>query len=90
MKTLKVLTLIIFFGLVSCQSGQQPIVIEKIPENKMREDMTVEEYFTESTRYVIELKSYIDQLVNQIKHKTRYIDLNENKSGNDKSDEKSQ
>ncbi len=77
---MKIVTFIcMIFFLISCISSPQPIIINELPKNSITQDMTMEEYVKESTRYAVELKAYTDELINQIIHRSRYIDLRKNK-----------
>jgi hypothetical protein len=70
----KIFMLLFCCLLVSCVTTT-PIVIYKVPEHEVKEDMSIDEYLNKSTEYAIKLKAYIDELINQIIHKANYIDL---------------
>ncbi len=61
--------------LVSCYSAPTPIVIRQIPQADVSADMTIDEYMRSSTQWAVEITAYIKELINQIRHKSPYIDL---------------
>ena len=67
--------LLIMFTFSSCYSGPNPIIIRDIPRAVITEDMSTDAYIYESTRWAIEIKAYIDELINQCIHKVPCIDL---------------
>jgi len=77
MKKLFLLSVIMFC--LSCASAPSPILIYDIPKADVSDDMTVEDYVKVSTEYAVNMKSYIDELINQILHKANYIDLRKGK-----------
>lgn len=79
----KMFIFIIFLLILSCQSTPTPVIIYRVPKPELTDDMSIEEYLRESTSYVIKLRSYIDELINQIIHKVPYIDLREEKKNAD-------
>ncbi len=74
-------TLIIIFGIItlfiilffSCVSYEEPIIINDIPTADLSDDMTIQEYMKTSTKLNIDLKTYIDELINQIKYKLKNV-----------------
>jgi len=75
----RVSVIFMFFFLISCISNPQPVIINELPTNSITQEMSMDEYVKESTRYAVELKAYTDELINQIIHRSRYIDLRKNK-----------
>ena len=67
--------LLIMFTFSSCYSGPNPIIIRDIPRAVITEDMSTDAYIYESTRWAIEVKAYVDELINQCIHKVPTIDL---------------
>lgn len=73
-RSLAIIGLALMLLLSSCYSAPTPIIIRPIPELTM--DITSdEEYIRESSKMVVKLGAYIEELVNQIKNKVPYIDL---------------
>lgn len=72
----KIITvLLIMFTFSSCYSGPNPIIIRDIPRAVITEDMSTDAYIYESTRWAIEVKAYVEELINQCIHKVPTIDL---------------
>lgn len=67
--------LLIMFTFSSCYSGPNPIIIRDIPRAVITEDMSTDAYIYESTRWAIEVKAYVEELINQCIHKVPTIDL---------------
>lgn len=67
--------MVVMFTFSSCYSGPNPIIIRDIPRAVITEDMSTDAYIYESTRWAIEVKAYIDELINQCIHKVPTIDL---------------
>lgn len=72
-----IFSLIIFIAFCSsgCVSTQTPIVIRDVPKCDVSADMNIQEYMNSSTNWAVEISAYIQELINQIKHKANYIDL---------------
>lgn len=64
--------IVLFF---SCHST--PIILRPIPTIDLSDDLTIHEYLNNSTVWGVEITAYIKELINQIKHKTNYIELKE-------------
>jgi hypothetical protein len=78
----KIITGIILLCLLSCATLNEPVIIEQIPKADLSEDMTIEEYIKTSTKLNIDLKTYIDNLILQIKSKIKnIIDLRGDENG---------
>lgn len=69
---IKVISLFVF---VSCYTPPTPIIIYPKPDIDVSTDMTIQNYLHMSTKYAIDTEDYIDELINQIKHKVPYIEL---------------
>lgn len=75
MKKLKVLCVSMMILLSSCYSAPTPIIIRSIPQADVSDDMSVEEYMRSSTEWAVQITAYVKELINQIRHKSPYIDL---------------
>ena len=73
--TKKIVIIIIAAALIGCYSAPTPIIIRQIPQADLSADMTVDEYMRSSTEWAVEITAYIKELINQIIHKSSYIDL---------------
>ena len=73
--TKKIVIIIIAAALIGCYSAPTPIIIRPIPQADLSADMTVDEYMRSSTQWAVEITAYIKELINQIIHKSPYIDL---------------
>lgn len=71
----KLLTIILAAALISCHSAPTPIVIRQIPQADVSSDMSIDEYMQSSTQWAVEITAYVKELINQIRHKSPYIDL---------------
>jgi len=81
MKKLKsivaVLYIMLIFG-ISCQTmrpNNQPIIIKEIPLCDVSDDMTLQQYLHNTTKFQIEIAKYVKELIAQIKLKCVNIDL---------------
>lgn len=79
----KLFVFLVLLLLFNCKTTPTPIIIYKIPKHDVSSDITIEEYLKESTSYVIKLRAYIDELINQIVNKVPYIDLRKEKNNAD-------
>lgn len=78
----KIMIVMLVAALMSCATLNEPIIIEKVPKADLSEDMTIEEYIKTSTKLNIDLKTYIDNLILQIKSKIKnIIDLRGDENG---------
>lgn len=76
------LLMFVFFGIVcviilaitSCKTIT-PIIIRDVPEIEIQEDMTLEEYLVESQTWGVMIKTYVNELINQIIYKVPHTDL---------------
>ena len=71
----KLLIIILAAALIGCYSAPTPIIIRDIPQADVSADMTVDEYMQSSTQWAVEITAYVKELINQIRHKSPYIDL---------------
>jgi hypothetical protein len=69
----RIFILFIIIILFSCTSLNEPIIIDNIPQMDLSADSTDMEYYSEVERENVKLKTYIDELINQIKHKIKNI-----------------
>lgn len=68
------ITLGLLFTYVGCYSAPTPIIIRPLPELTL--DVTNDEaYIRESSKMVVKLGAYIEEMINQIQHKVPHIDL---------------
>ena len=78
-KTIAVV-MVVMFSFSSCYSGPNPIIIRDIPRATITEDMSTDAYIYESTRWAIEVRAWIDEIIVQIQNKVPYIDLRKDES----------
>lgn len=71
----KLFIIILAAALIGCYSAPTPIIIRSIPQADVSADMTIDEYMHSSTQWAVEITAYIKELINQIVHKSPYIDL---------------
>ena len=71
----KLFIIILAAALIGCYSAPTPIIIRDIPTADVSDDMSVEEYMRSSTEWAVQITAYVKELINQIKHKSPYIDL---------------
>lgn len=65
-------------SLTNCATLNEPIIINNIPTVELSDDMTLESYLKNTAGLIVDLKTYIDELINQITHKIKnYVDLRE-------------
>jgi len=73
----KLFIIILATALISCYSAPTPVVIRQMPQADVSADMTIDEYMQSSTQWAVEITAYVKELINQIVHKSPYIDLRE-------------
>ena len=71
----KILVVVLTISLIGCYSAPTPIIIRSIPQADVSSDMSIDEYMRSSTEWAVQITAYVKELINQIKHKSPYIDL---------------
>lgn len=69
------LIILIILTFSSCYSSPTPVIIRDIPRATITAEMSTDEYIYESTRWAIEIRAWIDEIIVQIQNKVPYIDL---------------
>ena len=69
------LVILIMLTFSSCYSAPTPVVIREIPRATITVDMSTDAYIYESTRWAIEIRAWIDEIIVQIQNKVPFIDL---------------
>lgn len=70
-----ILILTLILSCVTIKPNNDPVIIREIPTVDVTDDMTLEAYLYNTTKFQIDIVAYVKELIAQIKLKCQNIDI---------------